>query len=160
VTNGPQPGYKPRLTGLTGHDIQTASAVPDSTGTVWLLNIFFTPHGATLFAELTRENISACPGDPRQSARANCPQRHLTVWLDLTQTDIDAWADPTYVAKVSQPYDLVCLAARSSTAVCSKFLSDPITLQPITGAKTQVGCACTELQANELAAAINSIKAT
>jgi hypothetical protein len=44
--------------------------------------------------------------------------------------------------------------------VCSKFLSDPITLQPITGAKTQVGCACTELQANELAAAINSIKAT
>ena len=32
VLNGPQPGYKPALSGLTGHDVQAAAAVLDANG--------------------------------------------------------------------------------------------------------------------------------
>ncbi|TMF53912.1 MAG: hypothetical protein E6I21_00740, partial [Chloroflexi bacterium] len=36
ITNGPQAGYKPALTGLTGDDISSATATIDSTGTSWV----------------------------------------------------------------------------------------------------------------------------
>lgn len=126
VNNGPEPGYKPAFTGLTGHDIQSASPIIDSTGTAWFVNLSFTQRGANLFAKLTRDNVAACPSD--------CAQRHLAIWLDLTQADIDKWDDPIYVGKVSQPYDLPCLVRSLPTVVCPKFLSNPITLQEITGA--------------------------
>ena len=42
VTAGPEPGFKPALTGLTGDDISAASATIDSTGTSWVVNITFT----------------------------------------------------------------------------------------------------------------------
>ena len=54
VTNGPEPGYKPGLSGLTGHDVQSASVLTDSTGSTWLLSISFTTPGASRFAQLTR----------------------------------------------------------------------------------------------------------
>ena len=56
VTGGPQPGYKPALTGLTGDDISSASATIDSTGVSWVVNIGFTSAGATLFDNLTRDD--------------------------------------------------------------------------------------------------------
>ncbi|HEX7264163.1 MAG TPA: hypothetical protein VF383_08300 [Candidatus Dormibacteraeota bacterium] len=148
VTNGPEPGYKPGFTGLTGHDIQSASPIIDSTGTVWFVNVSFTQRGSNLFAKLTRGSVAACLSD--------CAQRHLAIWLDLTQADIDNWGDPTYVAKVSHPYDLPCLLRASPKIVCAKFLSDPITLQEITGGSVPIGCACTQQAAKELANAINS----
>src|ERR1700747_1184963 len=42
VTGGPEPGYKPALTGLTGDDISSATASIDPTGTAWVVNISFT----------------------------------------------------------------------------------------------------------------------
>ncbi|HEV3103672.1 MAG TPA: hypothetical protein VG426_15200 [Candidatus Dormibacteraeota bacterium] len=156
VTNGPEPGYKPAFTDLTGHDIQRASPIIDSTGTAWFVDLSFTPRGANLFAKLTRDNVAACAGDPNTSLTANCAGRHLTIWLDLTQADVDNWNDPAYVTKVSQPYDLPCLRRALPTTVCAKFLSDPITLQEITGGSATIGCACTQQGAEELAAAINS----
>ena len=156
VTNGPEPGYKPAFTGLTGHDIQSASPIIDSTGMAWFVNLSFTQRGANLFAKLTRDNVGACPGDPNTSLNANCAGRHLTIWFDLTQADIDNWDDPTYVTKVSQPYDLLCLQRPLPTTVCAKFLSDPITLQEINGGSAVIGCACTQQGARELADAINS----
>jgi hypothetical protein len=106
VTNGPEPGYKPALSGLTGHDVQHAAAVPDATGNAWVIDVTFTPNGRRLFDQLTRANITACPSDPATSSSANCPQRHLAIWLDLTQADIASWDDATYVAKVTMPFDL------------------------------------------------------
>src|SRR5205814_1671520 len=97
VTNGPEPGYKPGLSGLTGHDVQSASVLTDSTGSTWLLSISFTTPGASRFAQLTRDNVAACPGNPATAASANCAPRHLGMWLDLTQSDIDRWEDPTFV---------------------------------------------------------------
>ena len=118
ATSGPEPGYKPALTGLTGHDVQSATA--DATGGTWFVNISFTPRGANLFAKLTRDNVAACPVDP--TSNRICPLRRLGIWLDLMQADIDNWDDPIYAAKVSQPFDLACLMHPSSTAVCPKLV--------------------------------------
>jgi len=156
VTNGPEPGYKPDFTGLTGDDISSASAAIDSTGTSWVVNIGFTSKGATTFDNLTRDNVAACPGDPNTSATANCPQRHLAIWLDLTQKDIDNWEDPTYVSKVQQPYDAACLAAQTETTVCGKLLTDPITIQEIAGGNATISGSFTQQSANDLATGINS----
>ena len=156
VTNGPEPGFKPALTGLTGDDISSASATIDSTGTAWVVNITFTGRGANVFDNLTRDNVAACPGDSTTSVAANCAQRHLTIWLDLTPTDIDNWEDSSYVAKISSGYDSACLAAQTPNTVCGKFLTDPITREEIAGGQAQISGAFTQASANDLATGINS----
>ncbi len=156
VTNGPEPGYKPALTGLTGDDISSATATIDPTGTSWVVNITFTSSGASKFDQLTRDNVAACPGDTATSQTANCPQRHLAIWLDLTQKDLDSWEDSSYVAKVSSPYDSACLAAQTPDTVCGKFLTDPITREEIAGGQAQISGSFTQQSANDLATGINS----
>ena len=156
ITNGPQAGYKPALTGLTGDDISSATATIDSTGTSWVVNITFTSSGATKFDNLTRDNVAACPGDVNASLAANCAQRHLAIWLDLTQTDIDHWGDPSYVSKVSSPYDAGCLASQTPDKVCGKLLTDPITREEIAGGNAQISGSFTQQSANDLATGINS----
>jgi preprotein translocase subunit SecD len=156
VTNGPEPGYRPALSGLTGHDIQSASAALDPTGTTWVININFTQRGAKLFADLTRGNVAACPGDANVDASAVCAQRHLGIWLDLTQADIDSWGSRTYVATVSQPFDLGCLKRASVSTLCPKFVSDPITIEVIAGGAAQLSGNFTQQTANDLAGAINA----
>lgn len=145
---GPEPGYNPAFTGLTSHDMLRASAAIDAMGTSWVVNVTFTPRGADLFRQLTRDNVAACPS-------GNCAERHLGVWLDLTQRDIDNWDDPTYAGRVSQPYDLNCLANATAKTACPKLLMDAVTLQVIAGGSAQILVA-TEQDANTLAAAINS----
>jgi len=156
VTGGPEPGYKPALTGLTGDDISSASATIDPTGTSWVVNISFTASGAQRFDDLTRANVAACPGDSGTVASANCPERHLAIWLDLTQTDIDHWEDSSYAAKVSSSYDPGCLAAQTPDTICGKFLTDPITREEIAGGQAQISGAFTQSSANDLATGINS----
>jgi len=158
VTTGPEPGYKPAFSGLTGHDLVAARAVLDGTGSVWLLNVTFTPAGSKLFAKLTHDNVSACAGDPNAGPNASCAQRHLGMWLDLTQHDIDSWEDAAYVATVSQTFDLACLAQPPAATTCAKFVSDPITLAEIDGGMAEIGCACTQQGASALAAAINAAR--
>jgi preprotein translocase subunit SecD len=135
VTGGRVAGYKPQLTGLTGDDISSATAVIDQSGIGWVVNIQFSSHGADLFGKLTTDNVAACPGDPNTSAAANCPQRHLAIWLDLNQNDINNWEDPTgaYPSKVMENYDTGCLATATPTTVCPKLLVDAVTLQAILG---------------------------
>jgi preprotein translocase subunit SecD len=156
VTGGPEPGYKPALTGLTGDDITSASATIDPSGTQWVVNIQFTSAGADKFSKLTTDNVAACPGDTATVASANCPERHLAIWLDLTQADIDHWEDATYSGKVSSNYDASCLAAQTQGTVCGKFLTDPITREAITGGQAQISGAFTQQSANDLATGINS----
>ncbi len=45
VTGGPEPGYKPAFTGLTGDNIQSATAVIDQNGIGWVVNVVFTSSG-------------------------------------------------------------------------------------------------------------------
>ena len=156
VTNGPEPGYKPAFVGLTGDDISSATAAIDQTGVSWVVNVSFTSRGAGVFADLTRANVAACPGDPSTTVTANCAGRHLAIWLDLTQKDIDSWEDPAYVSKVASAYDTGCLATASSTTVCGKFLTDPVTIQEIDGGQAQISGAFTQQSSSDLATGITA----
>jgi preprotein translocase subunit SecD len=151
VIAGPEPGYKPALSGLTARDIQRATAAIDMTGSSWVINVSFTSRGGDLFRTLTHDNVNACAGPD-----VSCAQRHLAIWLDLTQTDIDNWDDPAYAAKVSHPFDFACLARTTATNVCPKFVSDPVTLQEIDGGSVAIAAGFTQQSATELADAINS----
>jgi preprotein translocase subunit SecD len=153
--SGPEPGYRPALTGLTGHDVRSATPAIDATGTAWVINLVFTPRGANLFSMLTLQNVAACSGDPAMSASANCPQRHLTIWANLTQTDIDQWDDSAFVVKLSMPFDVGC-TPQSAAGLCPKFISDPITIDQITGGRVQIEGGFTQQSATALADAINA----
>jgi preprotein translocase subunit SecD len=151
VSTGAEPSYKPAFTGLTAHEIRAASAAIDATGTHWVVNVTFTTRGADVFRQLTRDAVLACPNQTPY-----CPQRHIAIWLDLTQTDMDHWDDAAYAAKVSQVFDLSCLAGMTATSVCPKLLSNPVMLQEIYGGSAEVGSAFTEQTATDVAKAINS----
>jgi preprotein translocase subunit SecD len=157
VTGGPHPGYKPAFTGLTGDDISSATAAIDQQGVGWVVNVSFTSRGSGIFGDLTTANVAFCPGTPGVDATASCPQRFLTIWLDLTQKDIDNWEDPTYAGKVSGYYDTVCLATATPTTVCPKLLVDAITQQAILGGQATIsGQTFTQQSTNDLATGINS----
>ena len=157
VTGGITPGYRPQLTGLTGDAIASASASIDPTsGIGWVVNVNFTQAGSDLFGKLTTANVAACPGDPSTSTTANCPERHLTIWLDLTQNDINHWEDATYANTVSGNYDPNCLATKGPDATCPKYLVDANTIQPILGGQAFISGGFTQPSAVDLATGINS----
>jgi preprotein translocase subunit SecD len=153
ATTGPHPGYKPAFTGLTGDDISSASAAIDQTSTTWVVNISFTSNGAAVFDRLTTANVAAC-ASPDPTTGQYCAERFLTIWLDLTQADIDKWDDPAYQAKLLVPYDAACLP--SDTVVCGKLLVDPVTNQEIAGGQAQISGNFNQQSANDLATGINA----
>lgn len=154
VTGGTVPGYKPQLTGLTGDDIASANASIDpQSGIGWVVNVNFNSHGSELFGKLTTANVAACPDSTTQG---NCPERHLTIWLDLTQNDINHWEDAAYAAKVSGNYDPNCLATQGPNASCPKFLVDANTITPILGGSAFISGGFTQHSAVDLATGINS----
>jgi len=159
VTNGPQPGYKPAFVGLTGDDISNASAALDTNNISWVVNITFDSRGAGVFANLTRANVAACPGDPQSVSTASCPERFLTIWLDLTQKDINNWENASYVSTLSGNYDTGCLATATASTLCGKKLVDAITQVEIDGGQAQISGGSpgfTQAQANDLATGINA----
>jgi predicted small integral membrane protein len=143
VTGGPEPGFKPAFSGLTGLDITSASAAIDQSGASWVVNVVFTPHGADLFAQLTRVSAAACAGDPNTDANAVCAQRHLAMWIGLTQTDIDAWGDPLYADRISKPF-----------GSGGDLVSDPLVLSEIDGGQMQVATGLDQQGAEHLATVI------
>jgi len=157
VTAGQLPGYRPELTGLTGDDIASANASIDpNSGIGWVVNITFSQHGSDLFGKLTTANVAACPGDPNTVATASCPERHLAIWLDLTQNDINHWEDANYATKVSGNYDPNCLATGGPSAECPKFLVDANTVQPILGGQAYISGNFTQQAAIDLSTGISA----
>jgi preprotein translocase subunit SecD len=148
------PGYKPQLVGLSGDDIQSASASLDQNGVNWVVNITFTSHGGDVFSNLTSANVAACPGDPTtdQTGASSCPERYLSTWMDLTQNDINHWDDAGYAAQLVRPWD----APPNPTDPQPKLLIDAITLQQISGGQAQISGNFTQQSANDLATGINS----
>ena len=145
-------GYKPALTGLTGADIQSATATLDQqSGTSWVVNVSFNQRGAQVFDNLTRDAVNACTGGAQ-----DCVQRHLTIWLDLTQQDIDNWSNADYQSKLMGQYDSQCLAAQKPDTVCGKFLTDPTTIQQISGGNAVISGGFTQQSAGDLATGINA----
>jgi preprotein translocase subunit SecD len=156
VSGGLQPQYKPQLTGLTGDDITSASAGLDPNGIGWVVNISFNQAGSDLFGKLTTANVNACPGDPNTVSTANCPERHLTIWLDLTQNDINHWEDATYANTVNGNYDPNCLATKGPEATCPKYLVDANTISPILGGQAFISGNFNQQSATDLATGINA----
>jgi hypothetical protein len=78
----------------------------------------------------------------------------------LTQSDIDNWDDAAHADKVSQPFDLACLAHMTAATACPKLLTNAITLQEIDGGRAMIGGALTQQTANQLADAINATSHT
>lgn len=109
----------------------------------------FTPRGQGLFANLTRDNIAACPGDVNTNTKANCVGRYLTMWLGLTPADIDRWEDPSYAAKVAQPF-----------GSGGKLLINAITLQEIDGGEVQISGNFSQQEAQAIVAAIKPTSTT
>lgn len=146
VTSGPEPGYRPAFTGLTGDDVASASTRLDANGTSWLVDVRLTPQGAALFARLTQANVAACPTE-----FAGCPERHLAEWIGLTQDDIDHWEDFAYANHVSQPFD----SAGGAQNTDPKLVVDAVTLQLITGGVFEMGASSRE-SADYLALGFNT----
>jgi len=130
-------GWKPQFTGLTGDMITNANAALDQNGQ-WAVNVQFNSTCSDLFGKLTTDNVNACP-------QTDCPQRHLGIWLDLTQDDIDRWEDPARVAQVTKSPDQG-----------GKLLTNPYTIQPILGGQAQITGGFDAQTAKDLATEINS----
>jgi len=108
-----------------------------------------------IYTVLLTANVAACSGDPSTTA-GSCPERHLTIWLDLTQNDINHWEDATYANKVSGTFDQNCLATQGAAATCPKFLVDANTIQPILGGSAFISGNFTQQSAVDLATGINA----
>jgi preprotein translocase subunit SecD len=150
-TSGPHPGFKPAFTGLTGDDISSANATIDPNGIQWVVNVNFTSNGGAAFDKLTQANVAACVINADGSS---CAQRYLTIWLDLTQADIDKWDIPEYQAQLMVRYDAACLP--SEKVSCGKILVDAVTQQEIAGGNAQISGNFNQQSATDLATGINA----
>ena len=149
IISGPEVGYKPSMIGLGGNDVASVTASNDASSGGWTVNITFTSRGRDLFATFTRDNVAACPGDPASDAKATCPERHLTMWLGLTQADIDRWDDVAVNSAVSKPW-----------GSGGKLLADLLTLQEIDGGDVAISGNFTQTDAQDLVAAIQPTSTT
>jgi hypothetical protein len=144
-TSGPHPGYKPAFTGLTGADIATATASLNQGGTDWAVDLNFTNTGASAFDRLTAANVAACAINADGSA---CPERFLTIWLGLTQKDVDDWDDPAVQPRLLTLYPTTCSAADGS---CGTFLVDAVTQDEISGGSVEISGNFTKQDATNVA---------
>lgn len=135
---GAEPGYRPKISALTGDMVSSASASTDQTGTQWVVNVNLDSRGQPIFAKLSTDAVNACP-------QGDCPERHIAEWLDLTQFDIDRWDDPGYAQKMSLPVDQG-----------GKLLTDPTVSEAILGGQVQISGNFTQSGAKDLATLLNS----
>ncbi|HEY4027409.1 MAG TPA: protein translocase subunit SecD [Candidatus Dormibacteraeota bacterium] len=137
ITNGPIPGYKPQITEMRSEMLTSASAGLDpQTSTSWVVNFQFNSTGANIFSQLSTSAYNAC-------TTGDCPERHITDWLDLTQSDIDNWN--TVANSVYRPYDQG-----------GKLLSDPTIQNPITGGQGFIQGSFSQQSAKDLATLLSS----
>lgn len=137
ITNGPFPGYKPKISALRADMVTGATAGLDpQSGTSWVVNVTLNSAGAAIFGTLSTNAYNACPG-------GSCPELHVTNWLNLDQADIDNWnqnANQLYT-----PFNQG-----------GKLLTDPVIQQPITGGQFFISGSFTQSTAKDLAVLLNS----
>jgi preprotein translocase subunit SecD len=131
-------GYRPQKTGLGSAQVTSASASLDANGINWQVTLNFNSEGAALFGTLTEAAVNACPG-----AGADCPERHIAIFEDLTDEDIANW-DTLAPGLSKYPQD------------GGKMLTNPTILNPIPGGQAQITGNFTQQSATTLALQINS----
>jgi preprotein translocase subunit SecD len=132
--DAPYPGYRPQVTPLTSDMITNAQVVRNSDGDI-VVQVKFDSRGTEIFRNLTAQAAAACP-------QSDCPQRHVTMWLDLTQDDVDHWNQRAH--NLYRPF-----------YQGGKLLTDPVVRAPITGGSAQIPGNFTEQQAEDLAHRLN-----
>ena len=113
VQGGPWPGYKPQITKLQSDMLTSANASLDQSGSGWVVNVNLNQQGAGVMGQISTAAYNAC-------SQSDCPERHITEWLDLSQDDINHWNDR--VSQLYKPYDQG-----------GKLLTDPQVQQPLGG---------------------------
>jgi preprotein translocase subunit SecD len=140
VTAGPWPGYRPQETALRADMLTSASAQLDpSGGTAWVVNTNYNSAGAGIFSQLTNDAYNACP-------TTDCPQRHITNWLDLSPDDIAHWNERAL--QLYKPFDQG-----------GKLVTDPYIQNPITGGTATISGGTpgfTQQSSKDLATLLNS----
>ena len=153
---GPEPGYKPALTALTGAHVTQVSAAKDSGGDSWDLDISLDSTGTQLMSNLTRDNVAACPDT---SPNPDCAQRYLAMWIGLTQNDIDRWEDLARANEVSRPVGAGCDAQAASGASCAKLVTNAVTTAEIDSGDIAIS-GFTQKEAQDLADAATAASTT
>jgi preprotein translocase subunit SecD len=136
ITKGPYPGYKPQITPMTSDMLTSATASINQNGAGWVVNFQFNSAGANTFGQLTTEAYNACP-------QTDCPEKHITDWLDLTQDDINQWNDRAQ--DLFKPFDQG-----------GRLLTDPVIINPITGGQGFIEGNFSQQSAKNLATLLNS----
>jgi preprotein translocase subunit SecD len=138
VTNGPWPGYKPQITNLKSDMLTSATAELDPGGSGgWVIAFTLDTTGANIFSQLSTDAVNACP-------QGDCPERHITEWLDLSQDDINHWNE-----RANQLY--------TSSDNGGKLLTDPTMQTAITGGSGVIQSSTfTQQSAKDLATLLNS----
>jgi preprotein translocase subunit SecD len=141
ITNGPYPGYKPKITDLKSDMLTSANAELDPSGAAgWVIAFNLNSTGANIFSQLSTTAYNAC-------SQSDCPERHITEWLDLSQDDVDHWnevANQRYA-----PYDQAYNQG-------GRLLTDPTIQSPITGGQGVIQGSFSQQSASDLATLLNS----
>jgi hypothetical protein len=153
---GPEPGYRPALTGLNGANVTQVTASKDAAGDSWDLEVVLDSTGTQLMSNLTRDNVAACPDT---SSNPGCAQRHLAMWIGLTQTDIDNWEDLARANSVSRPVGAGCDAQAAAGASCAKLIIDALTTAQIDSGDIAIS-GFTQKEAQDLVDAIEPSSST
>jgi preprotein translocase subunit SecD len=139
ITNGPVPGYRPKITNLRSDMLTSATASLDQSGAnSWVVNVSLNSQGAQIFGDISTAAYNACPGQGN-----DCPERHVAEWLDLTQDDVTHWQD-----RANQ--------LSAGTDAGGKLLTNPTMDQPITGGQFFISGKFTPDSAKSLATLLNS----
>jgi preprotein translocase subunit SecD len=139
VTTGNWPGYKPQMTKMRADMLSNASATLDPQGgAAWVVSFTFNSEGGSIFSGLSTAAYNACTSTPGQ-----CPESHVTYWLDLTGDDINNWNE--VANSLYRPFDQG-----------GKLLSDPYMQSPITGGNGIIQGNFTQQSAKDLATSLNS----
>jgi preprotein translocase subunit SecD len=114
----PYPGYRPAISPITSAMVTGASVARNPAGEP-VVQVALDPQGAEIFRKLWVEAAAACP-------HSDCPQRHLTMWIDLTQDDVAHWDQRAH--QLYRPF-----------YQGGKLLTDPLVLSPRSGTGTTDG---------------------
>ncbi len=131
ATSGPHAGYRPEPIGMNESMVSRAAARRADSG--WVVDVTVDQRGTVALTQATAAAASACPAD--------CPERHLAVWSNLTSADIASWSQTA--GALSRPY-----------AAGGKLLTDPLVNEPIRSGQLEITGFTSEHQAEMFAAAI------
>jgi hypothetical protein len=135
VGAAPYPAYRPVVAPIDNSMISRAWATRNPNGDI-VVQVTFDSRGSEAFRNLTAQAAAACP-------QSDCPERHVTMWLDLSQDDLDHWNQRAH--ELYRPF-----------TGGGKLLTDPLVTSRVPGGSAQIAGNFTQQQADDLADRLES----